>query len=57
MAEDFDKREEDVVDSEIQEDHKIKYCSLCRRSERQAGKLVELPNNLCICSDCMQKSF
>lgn len=34
-----------------------KYCSLCRRPEHQTGKLIDLPNNIHICSDCMQKSF
>lgn len=57
-----DKKEE-KFDTGIDEgDHETevkgkKYCSLCHRSERQAGKLIELPNNLYICSDCMQKSF
>ena len=35
----------------------MKFCFLCRRSEEQAGKMIELPNNIHICSDCMQKSF
>ena len=34
-----------------------KFCTLCRRSEKQAGKMIDLPNNIHICSDCMQKSF
>lgn len=34
-----------------------KHCYLCHRSESQAGKLIGLPNNIDICSDCMQKTF
>ena len=34
-----------------------KYCSLCNRPESIAGKMIELPNNITVCSDCMQKSF
>ncbi len=58
-----DKYEDEVTleeDCEDQEDHKHepeKFCTLCRRSERQAGRMIDLPNNIHICSDCMQKSF
>ena len=34
-----------------------KVCFLCRRPESKAGKMIELPNNIHICMDCMQKSF
>lgn len=32
-------------------------CYLCRRSESTAGKMIHIPNNICICQDCMQKTF
>ncbi len=32
-------------------------CYLCRRPESIAGKMVHIPNNINICSDCMQKTF
>ena len=32
-------------------------CYMCRRSESVAGKLIRIPNNICICQDCMQKTF
>lgn len=32
-------------------------CYICRRPESKAGKMVRIPNNICICSDCMQKTF
>ncbi len=34
-----------------------KYCYLCRRSESQCGGLIHLPNNISICSRCMQRTF
>lgn len=58
-----DKYEDDMIqedDHDQQDDHRHgpeKFCTLCRRSERQAGRLIDLPNNIHICSDCMQKSF
>lgn len=33
----------------------IKYCSICHRSEKDTGRMVDLPNGLHICPDCMQK--
>lgn len=32
-------------------------CYICRRTESQVGKMIHIPNNICICSDCMQKTF
>jgi ATP-dependent Clp protease ATP-binding subunit ClpX len=32
-------------------------CYLCRRPESKAGKMIHIPNNICICHDCMQKTF
>ena len=29
----------------------------CRRPEHIAGKMIRIPNNICICQDCMQKTF
>ncbi len=34
-----------------------RYCFLCHRPESVTGKLIDLPNDICVCSDCMQKSF
>ena len=59
MTDDFDKT--DLQTEDEAEDKKtsdpMKFCFLCRRPEEQAGKMIELPNNIHICSDCMQKSF
>ena len=32
-------------------------CYICRRPESKAGKMIKIPNNICICRDCMQKTF
>ena len=66
--EDDEETEEDVdeVDGEIvedsDEDDKPKkkdtdYCCICHRTESQGAKLVRMPNNMSVCTDCMQKSF
>ena len=34
-----------------------KICFMCRRPESKAGKMIDLPNNIHICPDCMQRSF
>lgn len=32
-------------------------CYICHRTESRAGKMIHIPNNICICNDCMQKTF
>lgn len=32
-------------------------CYICRRPESKAGKMIKIPNNICICRDCTQKTF
>ena len=32
-------------------------CYICRRPESKAGKMIRIPNNICICQDCMQRTF
>lgn len=32
-------------------------CYICRRTESKAGKMVHLPNDICVCSECMQRTF
>ena len=33
------------------------YCQMCRRPESIAGKMIQLPNDFCVCNDCLQKTF
>ena len=47
-----------VEDTEKKDpDEYEKVCFMCRRPESKAGKMIELPGNIHICTDCMQKSF
>ena len=32
-------------------------CYMCRRPESVAGKMIKIQPNVCICRDCMQKTF
>ncbi len=34
-----------------------KICFICHRPESVTGKMIELPNNITVCPDCMQRSF
>ena len=57
---DMETFEGDVVETKDDDDNKDEYekiCILCRRPESVAGKMIDMPNNMSICSDCMQKSF
>lgn len=45
--------DEDTLDDKKYED----ICYLCRRPESKAGKMVKIPGKICICSDCLQKTF
>ncbi|MDD3172368.1 MAG: ATP-dependent Clp protease ATP-binding subunit ClpX [Herbinix sp.] len=50
------------IDSHNTTDHKDheeyeEVCYLCRRPESKVGKMIHIPNQISICSDCMQKTF
>lgn len=32
-------------------------CMLCHRSESKAGQMIKMPGNLCVCKDCMDKTY
>ena len=32
-------------------------CFICRRPESKAGRMFKLPNNICVCDDCMHKTM
>lgn len=56
---DTDKKEEDKKDGgkKDSDDEYEKICYMCKRQESRAGKMIELPGNIYICADCMQKTF
>ncbi|MFP3152981.1 ATP-dependent Clp protease ATP-binding subunit ClpX [Lachnospiraceae bacterium ZAX-1] len=48
------------ADKAIKEEEEEAYediCYICHRPESRAGKMIKIPNNICICSSCMQKTF
>ena len=49
MAEDGKKSNQDSEYEDV--------CYICRRPESVAGKMIRIPNDICICNDCMQKTF
>ena len=59
QKEEIEKVETSGVEStkEDSDDDYEKICFICRRPESVAGKMIELPNHICVCNDCMQKSF
>ncbi len=55
-----DKRKTDIIEDKPEvgdEEGYERYCFMCHRPESVAGKMIDLPNNICVCQDCMQKSF
>lgn len=48
-----------IVDDkdEDQDDRREDVCFICHRPESKAGKMIRLPQNISVCSDCMQKAF
>ncbi len=59
---DFDKNNMDnEIDNKHTTDHEHEemeeVCYLCRRPESKVGKMIHIPNQISICSDCMQKTF
>lgn len=63
MSEEKDTGEEITEELSVEDTEKDdndeyeKICFMCRRPESKAGKMVELPGQIHICMDCMQKSF
>lgn len=50
----------EVTNSDASDEKEPEYediCYICRRPEHIAGKMIKIPNNICICQDCMQKTF
>lgn len=63
---DMDKKDLEEVSGAAEEnkdgseDKKKEYedvCFICRRPESKAGKMFHLPNNICVCDDCMHKTM
>ena len=50
-----DNKEEFTTAQETKEYEDI--CYICRRPESVAGKMIHIQDAICICNDCMQKTF
>ena len=61
MEEIINNNDDEQKDNDRNEDKDFeeyeKICYLCHRPESKAGKMIELPQNIYICADCMQKTF
>lgn len=59
MSEEIIKTEQDENKDENRnkKDGYEKVCYLCQRPESKVENMITIPNNICICSDCMQKTF
>ena len=55
----WEKNQNEIEEVTNEDEHKDveHYCYLCRRPESVAGKMLELPNNIYICTDCMQRTL
>ena len=49
--------QENNSDDTLKEDEYEKICYVCRRPESKAGKMIDMPGGICVCTDCLQKSF
>ncbi len=56
-VEDVTVPEEAKTEEVKEKDEYEDICYICRRPESVAGKMIHIPNNICICNDCMQKTF
>ena len=52
-----EKSNKSVEDEVTDKGEHEKYCLVCHRAESLVGALIEMPNDMRICKDCMQKSF
>lgn len=52
-VEDTEEEADDDEDDSSYED----VCFVCRRPESVTGKQFKLPNNICVCNDCMHKTM
>ncbi len=54
----MDDLKEETQDTDTSDkDSYESFCFLCRRPASECSGMIELPNNIHVCNDCMQKSF
>ena len=52
-----EKTKEKTDTSENEENEYEDVCFICRRPESKAGRMFKMPNNICVCDDCMHKTM
>ena len=56
MSEEFNNQNE-TQNAQPDENEYEKTCYICKRTESKAGKMIQIAGGICICKDCMQKTF
>ncbi len=56
LAEDLQTAEDDSDNDSDDSDYES-VCFVCRRPESTAGAMFKLPNNICVCEDCMRRTM
>ncbi len=57
---DFEQEMPELNKEEAEDEDDKEYedvCFVCRRPESKTGKQFKLPNNICVCNDCMHKTM
>ncbi|MCI9021765.1 MAG: ATP-dependent Clp protease ATP-binding subunit ClpX [Eubacterium sp.] len=49
-------QKKDETKNEEKDDYE-EVCYICHRPESVAGRMIKIPNHICICQDCMQRTF
>ena len=60
FLEDLEPAEKEEGEEHKEGDKESEYedvCFICRRPESKTGKMFKLPNNICVCDDCMHKTM
>ncbi|MBR4083828.1 MAG: ATP-dependent Clp protease ATP-binding subunit ClpX [Lachnospiraceae bacterium] len=57
LIEDATQKKAEEDKSKTDENDYEDVCFVCRRPESKAGRMFKLPNNICVCDDCMHKTM
>lgn len=52
-----DSKNDSDTDNDDDDNSYEDICFICRRPESKAGKMCHMPNNICICDDCMRRTM
>lgn len=57
LDEDVENESDSDDDKKDDEKKTLGFCQLCRRTEDKTGPLLNMPGNMVVCHDCMQKTM